>query len=122
MYTFKGYNSPNNFGPLPNDANKRPIDVGNGIQTKDATGTPVTSPIAFPSASITTINVPAAASRMHIIAKTNTLNVSEVSDMSSYFTAPVGIEFVVPCARMSKVYIQANSADATGSSFYFEMI
>lgn len=121
-YTFKTYQTPNNFGPMSMDANKQPIPVAAGVQTQDDTGTPVTSPLAVPSASTTTIVVPRNASIFHIRPLANTVNVSEVSDMATYLTVPTGAEQLIPCTRMSRIYLKANTGDATGTTFWFEMI
>jgi hypothetical protein len=121
-YTFKTYKSPNDFGPMALDSNKQAIQVASGIQTQDATGTPVTSPMTIPTATITTINVPTNASKFHLIPLAHSINISEKSDMSIAFTAPSGVEVVIPCVRQSVIYLQANTGDAVGSSFYFEII
>lgn len=121
-YTFKQYSSPNNFGPLAQDANRQPIQVAAGIQTQDDAGTPVTSPIAVPNGSITTLAVPRNASVLHVRPLTQSVNVSEVLSMATYLTVPVGVEQVIPCARQATIYLQANTGAATGTSFWFEMI
>jgi hypothetical protein len=121
-FPFKTYSSPNNFGPMAQDANKRELQVASGIQTQDATGTPVTSPIAVPSSSVTTLNVPTNACRLHIIPLTNSVNISEVSNLATYVTAPVGVETVIPCARQSVIYLKSNTGAATGTTFYFDII
>jgi hypothetical protein len=121
-YTFKTYKSPNDFGPQALDSNKQTIQVASGIQTKDATASPVTSPLTIPSATITTINVPTNASKLHLIPLAHSINISELPGMSNAFTAPSGVEVVIPCVRQAVIYLQANTADAVGSSFYFEII
>lgn len=121
-FPFKTYSSPNNFGPMGQDANKQPLGIASGIQTQDATGTPITSPIAVPNGSVTTLLVPRNAVKLHIIPLTQSVNISEVSDVSTYITAPVGVDTVIPCVRQSIIYLKANTGAATGTSFYFELI
>ena len=112
-----------NFGNLANDGSNVAMMVAAGVQTQDATGTPVVSPQAFP-ATVTTINVPLNAIRFHIIPLTNTINISEADNTvaTNYFTAPVGIETKFECARQGKIYLKANTGAATGSSFWFDVV
>ena len=111
-----------NLGGLVNDANHIAINVAAGIQTSDATGTPVTSPTAFPT-TITTLTVPLNAINFVVIPLANTINVGEVStSVTTYITCPTGIATKIPCARMASIFIKANTGAATGSTFYCEVI
>lgn len=114
-----------NFAGVVNDGNRVPMgSIGSGIQTVDASASPVVSPIAFPSSSTTTLTIPPNATQLSLFALTNTLNVSESSSSLStnYFTVPVGTAIKIDVGRMGVVYIKANTGAATGSSFYFTVI
>jgi len=104
------------------DGQHAPMLVGNGIQTQDATGTPVTSPIAVSNSVATTLVVPNSAIRFHIIPLTNTVNVSEVSGLTTYLTAPTGTITTIECANMANIYLKANTGAATGTTFWFDMV
>lgn len=114
--------SANNFGGQPDDGNHVAIPVAAGIQTSDATGSPVTSPIAFPTTQ-TTLTVPLNAIALNVMPLTNTINVGEVSSsVTTYLTCPTGVVTRIPCARMGSIFIKANTGAATGSTFWFEIL
>jgi hypothetical protein len=123
-YTFKTYQTPNNLGPLAMDANKQAIQIAAGIQTQDAAGTPVVSPLAVPSGAPTTLSIPKAAVNLCVLPLTNSINISESDPTvaTNYLTAPVGAITKIPCVRMATIYLKANTGPATGTSFWFEMV
>jgi hypothetical protein len=122
-YTAKTTGSPqSNFMNMRNDGQHQPMLVANGIQTQDATASPVTSPIAQSSSTATTLVVPNSAIRFHIVPLTNSINVSETSSVTTYLTAPTGVITTVECANMANIYLKANTGTATGSTFWFDCV
>lgn len=124
-YTFTQKTAPqepqqlDDFAGMPDDGNHSAMPYASGVQTSDNTGTPVTSPVALSTAT-TTLTVPLNAGSVIFYAAAAT-NVSEVSNMASYYTIPAGGSLTVDCARMGKIYVAA----VTGTpalSFLFRII
>lgn len=113
------------FAGQINDGNRIAIQsVGAGPQTVDISGTPVTSPIAFPSASVTTLTTPLNAAFLTLTPLANSINVSE-SDPNvagNYFTVAAGQSVTIGVTRTAKLYIKANTGAATGSTFFYAVI
>lgn len=90
--------------------------IANGIQTTDATGTPVTSPVTLSSSGSKTLNTPESAIEVIVsnTGATNSMTVSEVSSGSSY-TLNSGQTITIPCANMSALY----TASSSGTTYSF---
>lgn len=118
-----GSKTESHYANQPVDGSRIAIQaIGNGIQTSDATGTPVKSPVTVADSSVTTINVPESAIQITISTVTNTLNVSEVSSsMTTYFTIPTGQVVTFDVANTSVLYLESNTGNAT-VSFFFTII
>lgn len=109
-----------NFGGLVADSNRIGMTgvLGSGMQTIDATGTPVTSPATVNTTQ--TLVVPTNAAQCTIISVTNPVQVSEDSTQTAYFSLPAGVPFTFDCARMSNIYLKTGSS--TVVSFYFNVV
>jgi len=98
--------APNNFGGLRNDGNRVAMTgaLGNAFQTRDATGTPVISPVTV--ATTQTLVVPTGAVRFTVVSTTNAVQISEDSTFSTIFTVPAGQIYTIDCANMTNIYLQ----------------
>lgn len=116
----KVHTNPNNFGPLVNDSNRIGMTgyTGNIMQTIDATGTPVTSPISVNTTQ--TLVVPQNAVAIVITPVTNPVQVSEDSTQTAYFAVPAGTVWQFDVSRQQNVYLKTGGA--TTVSFYFVMV
>lgn len=119
-----------NFGNVQRDGSKQPMFgyTGNGIQTQDFTGTPVTSPQTVASNSVTTINTPLNAAAVTIICKTQSVFVSEAlanaaltSWTTNYVEIPVGTPVTLGLANQGPLYLLASTATSV-VSFYYDII
>lgn len=110
----------NIFGGLVNDGNRNAMTgaLGNSMQTEDATGTPVTSPVTVNTAQ--TLTVPQNAVQCTIVSTTNAVQVSEDSTQTAYFTLPAATVWTFDCARMSTIYLKTGSS--TVVNFYFTIV
>jgi hypothetical protein len=107
------------FGGLAKDGDRQAVNGGgNGMQTSDATGTPVTSPVALTTAT-KTINVPIAASKINFIADAG-IKFSELSAFSNSVTIPSNTLVSVDVALQTAIYFQA--ATTANLSFWFNII
>ena len=130
-YTFAQRTSPtypgqlNNLGGLVTDGNHVGMTgyTGAGIQTVDISSTPVVSPATISNSGVTTLTIPYNAVAVNFLAVTNTVNISEstAAVTSNYFTLPTGTLVSIDVARMSVLYLKANTGAAT-LSFYFVVI
>jgi hypothetical protein len=109
-----------NFGNIRRDGSRNAVtgQMGNGIQTTDITGTPLTSPQSL-TTSIITINIPLNASSV-IFQTTGITYVSEIANQSSYYAIPAGGQLILALANQSKIYVAA--ATTASLSFIFEII
>jgi hypothetical protein len=108
------------FGGLVNDANRNALAVtGNRFVTRDATASPVTSPVTLGSGT-TTLTVPPNAITLTVNPKTAVVKVSEDSTNSAYFTVPVALSQDFPVARQAYVYLTGTNDDAV--DFYFTLV
>ena len=128
-YTFsvKPIASPSNFGGLAVDGNRVSMTgvVGSGIQTVDATATPVASPLSMSGTTVYTLNVPtnAASIIVHCAAgATAGIRVTEDSTVTSY---TVISNSDGPCqydvSRQSKIYFKVDSGTPT-LAFHFVIV
>ncbi len=110
-----------NFSGLRVDANRIGMTgyTANNFQTQDATGTPVTSPVAVNTT--TTLTVPANAVSVTLVSVTNGIRISEDSTYSVYFNLPAATPFTVECANQQYVYLQSASGSTT-VSFIFNLV
>lgn len=133
-YTFsvKPIASPSNFGGLAVDGNRVSMTgvIGSGIQTVDATATPVASPKSFTSTDVITLNVPsnAASIIVHCAAAAGAgIRVSESPTLTSVnlLTYTVISNSDGPCqfdvSRQSKIYFQVDSGTPT-LAFHFVIV
>ena len=112
------------FGNLRNDGSRNAMStVGNGPQTVDISGSPVSSPATVSNIAVTTLTIPLNAIRVNFLATTNTVNVSEsvAAVTSKYFTIPTGVQVSVDVALTSVLYLEANTGAAT-LSFWFDTV
>ena len=110
----------NLFSGLVNDANRNAMTgvLGSYIQTEDATGTPVPSPVTVNTTQ--TLKVPQDAAQCTIVSTTNAVQVSEDSTMTASFSVPAGTIWTFDCARMTNIYLKTGSS--TVVNFYFTMV
>lgn len=123
VYTPTGIRSkitPNNFGGLRSDGNRVSMTgaLGNTFQTRDATGTPLVSPLTV--ATTQTLVVPVNAVRFTIVSTTNAISISEDSTFSTLFTIPASTIYTIDCANMTNIYLSA--ALSTVVSFNFATV
>jgi hypothetical protein len=118
--TFRTQSVPANFGGLVNDGNRNAMTgvLGSLMQTQDATGTPVTSPVTVNTTK--TLVVPTAAAQCTVVSTTNAVQVSEDSTQTAFFTLPAGTVWTFDCARMSNIYLKTGSS--TVVNFYFNLV
>jgi hypothetical protein len=118
--TLKQKTQSNNFSGLVTDGNRVAMTgaLGNFIQTIDATGTPVASPVTVNTT--TTLTVPQGAVEITIMSVTNAVQVSEDSTQSAYFTLPAATVMTFDVARQQYVYLKTSSS--TVVSFYFKVV
>jgi hypothetical protein len=109
------------FNGLIMDGNRNALTgaLGNGFQSRDATATPVNSPLAM-TGSVQTITVPEGAFEFNVNPKTAVVQVSEDSTMTAYFTVPIDVSQTFPCARQKYIYLKGTSSDKV--DFYFNML
>jgi len=107
-----------NFGNLRVDGSRNAMagSLGNFMQTIDAAGTPVASPVTVNTTQ--TLKVPTNATQITIISTTNAVQVSEDSTQSAYFTLPAGIPWVFDCANMVNIYLKTASSTVVNFLFY----
>jgi hypothetical protein len=114
----QSFKAPNNFGALRPDANHYPIQAGAAIQTVDATGTPVASPVTVNTTQ--TLTVPPNAASVVICSVTNPVQISEDSTQSAFFALPAGTPYRFELADQAFLYLKTGSS--TVVSFLFELI
>lgn len=110
------------FQNQPIDGSRISIQgIANGIQTQDATNTPVTSSKSLTS-SVTTLNTPESAITITIAntGTTNALAFSEVSNLASFGVLNAGQSVTLPCANMAALYV--NSTSGTTLSFWYAIV
>ena len=125
-YTFSTKPSPtyastgelDNFGNFVTAGAHTAIDAGAGIQTSDATGTPVTSPVALTTAT-KLINIPPNASKLNFIASSG-VSFSELSAFSNSVAVPASLLVTVEVTRQTTIYFQATTT--ANLSFWFTII
>lgn len=113
----------NNFNNIERDGSKQPLTgvLGNGIQTSDATTSPVTSPVSVTTGTVVALNSPASAASITITPKTQSVLVSEVSgtsSLTSYVEVPVGTTQSFDIANQGIVYLLGGTGTAVISFFY----
>lgn len=134
MYTFQVRTTPvdpaqeDNFANMQRDASRSPLNVSNGIQTQDVTGTAVTSPVTLATNAVTTINIPVNAITMTITSKSfSTLfseaiaNASLSSWSANYAEVPVGTSVTIGVAKQSVIYLLGGTGAAI-TSFFFGIV
>jgi len=97
-----------NFGNLPRDGSRSPIQTTNSFVTQDATGTPITSPLAY-TTGVTTLVVPPNAVSI-VIQSSVALKVSEVLTQASYYTTTINGVETLSCGNMANIYLSAAGA------------
>lgn len=116
----KAHSTPSNFGGLVNDGNRNAMTgvLGNSMQTRDATTSPVESPVTVNTQ--TTLTVPQNAAQVTIVSTTNAVQVSEDSSQTDYFLLPAGLPWTFDVARQQNVYLKTSGSTAV--NFYFTII
>ncbi len=108
-----------NFGGLVNDGNHNAMSgaIGSGIQTTDATASPVASPATVTTG--TTITVPLNATSVTIYSSA-ALRISETSTTmsTSYFAIPATTVMTIDVARMASFYLKQDSGSCTVQFFF----
>lgn len=110
-----------NMGPLVVDSNRIGMTgvLGNNFQTRDATTSPVGSPLTM-TGSPQTLTVPNNAAQITITTYTASVNVSEDSTLSVYDTIPIGTSRKYDVARQQFVYLSGTSPDLV--TFVFNLV
>lgn len=112
--------SRSNFGGLRVDANRVALTgtVANYMQSQDATGTPVTSPVTL-GVGTTTLTVPsnAVAITVMLITATSSVQVSEDSTMTAFFQLPSSVPFTFQCANQGFVYLKGTNTNTVAFQF-----
>lgn len=108
------------FAGLPIDGNRVAMTgtTGNFMQSQDATGTPVVSPVTVNTTA--TLKVPSGAVSVKISPVTNPVRVSEDSTYAAYFAVPAGAVVDFDCANQAEIYLQTSSS--TVVSFQFKVV
>lgn len=110
----------NIYGSSVNDGNRQAlVGVGNRMQTRDGTATPVASPLAM-TGSTQTLTVPPNAISITFLPNTASVNVSEDSTMSTYFTIPTSALLTITLARQQYIYLSGTSPDTV--EFFFTLV
>lgn len=99
------------IGGLTSDANRNPVQVGNQFQTNDNTGTPQNSPLSY-STTVLTLAVPDNAIQVTFMPTTD-MRYSDLLAMTRYDVVRTNVKELIPCARMSNIYIVRDSADGS---------
>lgn len=111
-----------NFGGQTFDANRVPLGgTESGFVTKDATGTPVTSPVTAATGANSVLTVPSNATSVVITAATAPVLVSEDVAFTSSFAIPVGLAVQLDVARQGFIYLRGSGASST-VSFAFQLV
>lgn len=126
VYTFSTKPSPtyattgqlDNYSNAVRDGSHNSLQIASGIQTSDATGTPVTSPVAL-TTSTKTINIPMNAAKMNFIADAG-VKFSELSGFGNSVTVPSNTVFTIEVGRQTTIYFQA--ATTANLSFWFSIV
>lgn len=106
-------------GALYRDGHNSAVQVAGTFTTRDVTGTPLASPLAYSTTEIPLL-VPEEAIRVLLYAST-ALRVSEVTGMARYFVLPATTLWRLDVARMTTVFVKRDSADGT-LQFMFEHV
>jgi hypothetical protein len=108
----------NNFAGQKTDGNRVSMPYGNIINTQDATGTPVVSPVTI--ATVQTLIVPQGAVQCSVVSTTNPVQISEDSTQAAFFTVPAGVIYTFDCADMANIYLKVGSS--TVVNFLFKIV
>jgi hypothetical protein len=110
----------NSFGGLITDGNRVAATgvLGNQMYSRDATGTPLNSPLTVNTTA--TLTVPVNAVSVTICSVSNAVQVSEDSTQTAYFSLPAATPFTFDCARQSLIYLKTGSS--TVVSFQFKLL
>lgn len=111
---------PNNFGGVVTDGNRVALTgaIGSTMQTQDATGTPVTSPVTVNTTA--TLKIPQNATSIVITSVTNAVQVSEDSGQTAFFALPAATVWSFDVARQANIYLKTSGS--TVVSFYFVLV
>jgi len=111
-----------NFGGQAFDANRVPLGgTESGFVTKDATGTPVTSPVSAAAGANSVLVVPTNATSIMITAATAPALVSEDVAFGSSFAVPVGLAVQLDVSRQGFIYLRGSGGTST-VSFAFQIV
>lgn len=110
----------NNFAGQAVDGNRVAMNYGNVIQSRDATGTPVASPVTNMAASVQTLVVPQNAAQF-TICSTVAIIVTEDSTAAAGFSVPANVPWTFDVAQQANIYLLPSSATNV-VSFYFKIV
>lgn len=110
------------FGPLVTDSNRIGMtgSLGNTLQSQDATGTPVTSPVTNMSGTGVLLTVPVNAVQF-TVDSTVTIQIGEDTSFAQGLNVPANTLYTVDCARMTFIALKPSSATNT-VSFQFKIV
>lgn len=110
------------FGPLVTDSNRIGMtgSLGNTLQSQDATGTPVTSPVTNMVGTGVLLTVPVNAVQF-TVDSTVTIQVGEDTSFAQGLNVPANTLYTLDCARMTFIALKPSSATNT-VSFQFKIV
>jgi hypothetical protein len=98
------------------DGSSNSVQIGSSFKTSDATASPLTSPATL-TGSVQTITIPDNAVEFIVNPTTNSLKVSELSNLTYYDVVAKGTKESIPCAKMQYIYIQGTASDTLNFRF-----
>lgn len=99
------------FGVLARDGRAVPMQLATGFTTRDATSTPISSPLPYLTATITLV-VPDNAVKL-ILTPSTALRISDDPGMSRYYVVAAGVEASFDVVLMQNVYLHSDSSGGT---------
>lgn len=113
-------------GTLPQDDNNIPVQIGNYIQTYDATGTPNKSPEALADVSNLEIIFPERAAKICIKCSVSLKIGSAAADVqgtgNGYVTSEADLWWKADVGHSGSIFVRNESGGSVNVEFYFVMI
>jgi len=106
---------------LPVDLNKRGVQVGSDILTKDITGTPITSPVSIAAGAIKTLEIPTNAVEISIYSADD-VYVSEDVAFASYTLLPLLIKETFGVFKATQIHLKNPGAGSIDVYFSFTVL
>lgn len=111
-----------NFGGQAFDGNRVPLGgTESGFVTKDATTSPIISPVSPATGVNTVINIPSNATSVIFVSTVQAAQISEDITFASSLTLPAGVAVQLDIARQSVIYLRALVTGAV-VSFAFQVV